>query len=380
VLQREPTLRAPRAGDRKCRVPSGTPDGHEHGAQRQPEVWRSRPGPWAGRAREGCREEWHLAHLVIWSKCACAASVSRVREYGRAVSVGGPAAGAAPPGLECRVRRQVSEAGREWRVEGSARRASWKDGCGLEGRELIHQASRLLRSGAHGPILQRRKLRHTVAPSCQAKEGGKSGGHVPQRGRLHPFSTATQRTAGEDCSSEDPPDDLGPSLAERALKLKAVKLEKEVQDLTMRYQRAVADGENIRRRTQRCVEDAKIFGIQSFCKDLVEVADILEKTTEYISEETEPGDQKLTLEKIFRGLSLLEAKLKSVFAKHGLEKMTPIGDKYDPHEHELICHVPAGVGVQPGTVALVRQDGYKLHGRTIRLAQVEVAVESQRRL
>ena len=121
-------------------------------------------------------------------------------------------------------------------------------------------------------------------------------------------------------------------------------------------------------------------GIQSFCKDLVEVADILEKTTECISEETEPADQKLTLEKIFQGLSLLEAKLKSVFAKHGLEKMTPIGDKYDPHEHELICHVPAGVGVQPGTVAFVRQDGYKLHGRTIRLAQVEVAVESQRRL
>lgn len=53
------------------------------------------------------------------------------------------------------------------------------------------------------------------------------------RGCLHPFSTATQRTAGEDCSSEDPPDELGPSLAERALKLKAIKLEKEVQDLTV---------------------------------------------------------------------------------------------------------------------------------------------------
>lgn len=128
------------------------------------------------------------------------------------------------------------------------------------------------------------------------------------------------------------------------------------------------------------MEDAKIFGIQSFCKDLVEVADILEKTAECISEDTEPGDQKLTLEKIFQGLSLLEAKLKSVFAKHGLEKMAPIGDKYDPHEHELISHVPAGIGVQPGTVALVRQDGYKLHGRTIRLAQVEVAVEAQKRL
>uniref|UniRef100_A0A5F9C3J7 GrpE like 2, mitochondrial n=1 Tax=Oryctolagus cuniculus TaxID=9986 RepID=A0A5F9C3J7_RABIT len=52
------------------------------------------------------------------------------------------------------------------------------------------------------------------------------------RGWLPPFSTATQRTAGEDCSSEDPPDELGPSLTERALRLKAVKLEKEVQDLT----------------------------------------------------------------------------------------------------------------------------------------------------
>lgn len=55
----------------------------------------------------------------------------------------------------------------------------------------------------------------------------------PLRGWLHPFSTATQRTAGEDCSSEDPPDVLGPSLAEQALRLKAVKLEKEVQDLTV---------------------------------------------------------------------------------------------------------------------------------------------------
>lgn len=207
-----------------------------------------------------------------------------------------------------------------------------------------------------------------------------SGAVSESRGWLHPFSTATQRTAGEDCSSEDPPDGLGPSLAEQALRLKAVKLEKEVQDLTLRYQRAVADCENIRRRTQRCVEDAKIFGIQSFCKDLVEVADILEKTAECFSDGAEPQDHKLTLEKVFQGLSLLEAKLKSVFTKHGLEKMAPIGDKYDPHEHELICHMPAGVGVQPGTVALVRQDGYKLHGRTIRLAQVEVAVESQRRL
>uniref|UniRef100_A0A8C0FJY9 GrpE like 2, mitochondrial n=1 Tax=Bubo bubo TaxID=30461 RepID=A0A8C0FJY9_BUBBB len=117
-------------------------------------------------------------------------------------------------------------------------------------------------------------------------------------------------------------------------------------------------------------------GIQSFCRDLVEVADILEKTAESAAEEAEPSNPNPTLKKIYEGLSLIEAKLQSVFAKHGLQKMNPVGGKYDPYDHEIVCHVPAE-GVQPGTIALVTQDGYKLHGRTIRHALVGVAVESQ---
>lgn len=117
-------------------------------------------------------------------------------------------------------------------------------------------------------------------------------------------------------------------------------------------------------------------GIQSFCRDLVEVADILEKTTETAAEEAEPSNPSPTLKKIYEGLSLIEAKLQSVFAKHGLQKMNPVGGRYDPYDHEIVCHVPAE-GLQPGTIALVTQDGYKLHGRTIRHALVGVAVESQ---
>lgn len=117
-------------------------------------------------------------------------------------------------------------------------------------------------------------------------------------------------------------------------------------------------------------------GIQSFCRDLVEVADILEKTAESAAEEAEPSNPNTTLKKIYEGLSLIEAKLQSVFAKHGLQKMNPVGGKYDPYDHEIVCHVPAE-GMQPGTIALVTQDGYKLHGRTIRHALVGVAVESQ---
>lgn len=108
----------------------------------------------------------------------------------------------------------------------------------------------------------------------------------------------------------------------------------------------------------------------------MEVADILEKTTESAAVQAEPSDPSPTLKKIYEGLSLIEAKLQSVFAKHGLQKMNPVGGRYDPYDHEIICHVPAE-GMQPGTVALVTQDGYKLHGRTIRHALVGVAVEAQ---
>ncbi|XP_044517600.1 grpE protein homolog 2, mitochondrial [Gracilinanus agilis] len=193
------------------------------------------------------------------------------------------------------------------------------------------------------------------------------------RGWTLAFSMAAQSSKGEACGSTDPPGESGPFSAEEALEHKALRLQEEVRDLTERYQKALADSEHVRRRTQKFVEDAKIFGIQSFCKDLVEIADILEKAT---AGETDAGDQKPTLKKVFEGLSLLQAKLQNVFAKHGLQKMTPIGDKYDPYDHEIVCHIPAD-GVQPGTVTLVTQNGYKLHGRTIRPAQVGVAVETQ---
>lgn len=191
------------------------------------------------------------------------------------------------------------------------------------------------------------------------------------------FSTAAQqRSTGDECGPEDPRDEPKHPLSDCALEHKAVKLEEQVRDLTERYRKALADSENVRRRTQKFVEDAKLFGIQSFCRDLVEVADILEKTAESAAEEAEPSNPNTTLKKIYEGLSLIEAKLQSVFAKHGLQKMNPVGGKYDPYDHEIVCHVPAE-GMQPGTIALVTQDGYKLHGRTIRHALVGVAVESQ---
>ncbi|KAK6317501.1 grpE protein homolog 2, mitochondrial [Coregonus clupeaformis] len=180
------------------------------------------------------------------------------------------------------------------------------------------------------------------------------------------YSTAAKQWGtGDDCHGDDTTDDSSHAGTNvRLLEMRASKLEEQVRELTERYKRVLADSDNVRRRTQKFVQDAKIFGIQSFCRDLVEVADLLKQTT-----------GNLQGEEVQR-LAQVKDRLQGVFTKHGLEKMSPVGAKYDPYQHEIVCHTPAE-GEEPGTVAVVKQDGYKLHGRTIRHAQVGIAVMTQ---
>ncbi|XP_075712712.1 grpE protein homolog 2, mitochondrial [Rhinoderma darwinii] len=182
------------------------------------------------------------------------------------------------------------------------------------------------------------------------------------------YSAAPQkRGAGDQTTSGGGTHDQ--SYVVRSLEKKTAKLEEEVRNLTVQYEKAVADSRNVMTKTKKFVEDAKIFGIQSFCRDLVEVADILEKA---VDEAEQKGKEDVS-----EILCLLEGKLHSIFTKHGLQKMTPLGGHYDPYQHEIVCHVPAE-GRKPGSVATIQQDGYKLHGRTIRYAHVGIAVETPR--
>ncbi|XP_029546260.1 grpE protein homolog 2, mitochondrial [Salmo trutta] len=180
------------------------------------------------------------------------------------------------------------------------------------------------------------------------------------------YSTAAKHWGtGDNCSGDDTTDDSSHTMTNvRLLEMRASKLEEQVRELTERYKRAMADSDNVRKRTQKFVQDAKLFGIQSFCRELVEVADLLEKTTDNLQEEE--GQR----------LAQVQDRLQGIFTKHGLNKMSPVGDKYDPYQHEIVCHTPAEGG-EPSTVTIVKQDGYKLHGRTIRHAQVGIAVMKQ---
>ncbi|KTF80766.1 hypothetical protein cypCar_00004610 [Cyprinus carpio] len=181
------------------------------------------------------------------------------------------------------------------------------------------------------------------------------------------FCTAAQQKSSGTGTEEEKPE---PSAAEKAFIEEKTQLEEQLKDITDKYKRALADTENLRQRSQKMINDAKLFGIQGFCKDLLEVADILEKATESVPK-TEISTANPHLKNLYDGLVMTEVQIQKVFQKHGLVKLNPDGQKFDPYEHEAVFHAPIE-GKEPGTVAVVTKVGYKLHGRTLRPALVGV--------
>lgn len=135
--------------------------------------------------------------------------------------------------------------------------------------------------------------------------------------------------------------------------------------------RSLAETENVRQRLRKQVEEAKVFGIQGFCKDLLEVADVLGRATESVPQE-ELNKKHPHLINLFEGLKMTEAQLQQVFSRHGLVQIVPKeGDKFDPHFHEALFEVPTP-DKETGTVANIQKIGYRLHQRTLRPALVGV--------
>ncbi|KAK0082229.1 hypothetical protein PV325_010810 [Microctonus aethiopoides] len=148
-------------------------------------------------------------------------------------------------------------------------------------------------------------------------------------------------------------------------------LRERTSELDDKYKRALADGENLRVRLTKQIEDAKRFGIQGFCKDLLDVADILGKATESVPKD-ELTESNPHLKTLYEGLRMTESQLHKVFKKHGLVSLNPLDEKFDPNQHEALFQQEVQ-GKKPGTVVVVSKVGYKLHERIVRPALVGVA-------
>ena len=135
----------------------------------------------------------------------------------------------------------------------------------------------------------------------------------------------------------------------------------------------MAETENVRMRLRKEVNDAKVYGIQSFCKDLLTVADTMKMAVASIPEDKLTSETDKIWTNFFEGVSLTDKELHKVFERHGLVPLTPKkGDKFDPNEHEALFESPVE-GMDPGLVAHVQRIGYRLKDRTLRAAQVGVS-------
>ena len=150
----------------------------------------------------------------------------------------------------------------------------------------------------------------------------------------------------------------------------ATLLAKEVADYKDKLLRTLADMENLRRRTDREVADARIYGVSSFARDLVGVADNMRRALEAAADSAAAieGPAKTLCE----GVELIERELLKVLEKHGVKRFDPQGAKFDPNLHQAIFEV-FDTNVAAGSVAQVIQPGYMIGERVLRPAMVGVS-------
>ena len=147
-------------------------------------------------------------------------------------------------------------------------------------------------------------------------------------------------------------------------------LEPEEEELRNQLLRAMADNENLRKRTEREVAAAKKYGPFSFVRDLLASLDNLEKAISLIPENKDDMDE--TLKNILIGVDMTGREVASVLERHGISKINPDGEKFDYNLHQAMFEVPTNE-VEAGTVVQVVQLGYLLHDRLIRPAMVGVS-------
>ena len=147
-------------------------------------------------------------------------------------------------------------------------------------------------------------------------------------------------------------------------------LEAEVASLKDQLLRALAETENLRRRSRRERDDALKYAAVPFIRDLVGATDNLRRAMDSVSPEALEADEHLKT--LMAGLEMTETELATVFERHHIVKIDPIGERLDPHSHEAMFEVP-DPETPSGTVVQVVQAGYRLHDRLLRPAQVGVA-------
>ncbi|WP_315925137.1 nucleotide exchange factor GrpE [Mesorhizobium sp. SP-1A] len=150
-----------------------------------------------------------------------------------------------------------------------------------------------------------------------------------------------------------------------------VRLLKENEELKDKTLRAAADMENLRRRAARDVQDARAYAIANFARDMLSVSDNLRRGLDAVSDEARAAGGQ-ALNSLIEGVEITERAMLSALERHGVKKLAPEGEKFDPNFHQAMFEVP-NPDVPDQTVVQVVQPGYSIGERVLRPAMVGVS-------
>jgi len=148
-------------------------------------------------------------------------------------------------------------------------------------------------------------------------------------------------------------------------------LARETAEMRDKMLRTLAEMENLRKRTAREVADARAYGITGFARDVLDIADNLQRALDAVPSETRESADPM-LKALIEGVELTERSLLNALEKNGVRKFDPLGGKFDPNFQQAMYEVP-DASVPAGTVVQVIQAGYMIGDRVLRPALVAVA-------
>lgn len=148
-------------------------------------------------------------------------------------------------------------------------------------------------------------------------------------------------------------------------------LDRELAETKDRLLRTLADMDNMRKRTEREVADARAYGISAFARDILGVADNMHRAMQALEDELRAKADDAT-KALLEGVELTERELMNVLEKHGVKRIEPLNQKFDPNRHQAMFEVE-DPSVPSGTVVQVMQSGYLIGERVLRPAMVAVS-------
>ena len=134
--------------------------------------------------------------------------------------------------------------------------------------------------------------------------------------------------------------------------------------------RALAENENTIRRAKREREDTAKYATANFARDMLTVSDNLGRAIEAIPESLQTADA--TIKAFLEGINLTSRELLGLLERHGIKKISPLGEKFDHDQHEALFEIPTS-DEEPGTVVQVIEDGFMIYDRLLRPAKVGVS-------